>query len=267
MSRAESALRRFQSVIKNNLSPSARRIIGAVIFLLILSLLLVYVFVIRGVGIKYAKNEDGTSYSVVGMGINFNSDIEIPETYKELPVTAIGENAFSDVLGKQIKSIKIPDTVTSIGWGAFSKCEKLESITIPNGVTIIEEMTFDDCKSLKTVYLGDGVKVIENAAFRNCPSLEGVVVPRGLTRIGNEAFSYCISLQSIEIPASVSYIGEMAFYRCTSLTSAYFENWEFWRVGSDSDRYTSVSNGVLKDPGNAARLLSDEYSELTWKYR
>lgn len=267
MSRTSKALKVFQTVVKNNLSPSAKKIIGAVISLLILTIFLVYVFVIRGVGIKYALNGDGTSYSVVGMGISFKSDIEIPEAYKELPVTAIGENAFSDVLGVQIKSIKIPDTVTSIGWGAFSKCERLESVTIPYGVTVIEELTFEGCDSLKTVYLGDGVKVIGESAFRDCDALEGVVMPRGLTRIEKDAFSYCISLQSIEIPASVSYIGEGAFDNCTSLTSAYFENWEFWRVGSDSDRYTSVSNGVLKDPEMAARLLSDEYSELTWKYR
>lgn len=267
MGRARNALRKFEKIIKKNLAPSTKKIVGAVIFLLVLGLFAVYVFVIRGVGIKYALNADGSSYSAVGMGINFNADIEIPETYNGLPVTAIGESAFSDILGKQMKSVKIPDTVTSIGWGAFSGCKKLESITIPGGVTSIGVMTFEGCKSLKTVYLGDGVTEIENAAFRNCSSLEGVVMSRVLTRIGNEAFSYCESLQSIDIPSSVSYIGEMAFYNCTSLTSAYFENWEFWRVGSDSERYQSVSNGVLRDPETAARLLSDEYSELTWKYR
>ena len=267
MGRAENALRRFQSVIKNNLSPSARKIIGAAFVILILALVLVYVFVIRGVGIKYKLSDDGTSYTVAGIGISFNSDIEISETYKGLPVTAIGDNAFSDILGKQIRSIKIPETVTRIGWGAFANCKKLESVTIPYNVTVIREMTFEGCEGLKDVYLGSGVKVIENAAFRNCASLEGVFMPREITKIGEYAFSYCESLQSIEIPASVSYIGEMAFDNCTSLTSAYFENWEFWRVGSDSDRYTSVSNGVLKNPEMAAKLLSDEYSELTWKYR
>ena len=116
MSRADNSLRRFQSVIKNNLSPSARKIIGAFFIILILALVLVYVFVIRGVGIKYKLSDDGTSYTVAGIGISFNSDIEISETYKGLPVTAIGDNAFSDILGKQIRSIKIPETVTRIGW-------------------------------------------------------------------------------------------------------------------------------------------------------
>ena len=267
MGRAENALRRFQSVIKNNLSPSARKIIGAFFIILILALVLVYVFVIRGVGIKYKLSDDGTSYTVAGIGISFNSDIEISETYKGLPVTAIGDNAFSDILGKQIRSIKIPETVTRIGWGAFANCKKLESVTIPYNVTVIREMTFEGCEGLKDVYLGSGVKVIENAAFRNCASLEGVFMPREITKIGEYAFSYCESLQSIEIPASVSYIGEMAFSGCSSLTSVYFEDCYSWRVGSDSDRYTSVSNGVLKDPEMAAKLLSDEYSELTWKYR
>ena len=267
MGRAENALRRFQSVIKNNLSPSARKIIGAFFIILILALVLVYVFVIRGVGIKYKLSDDGTSYTVAGIGISFNSDIEISETYKGLPVTAIGDNAFSDILGKQIRSIKIPETVTSIGWGAFANCKKLESVTIPYNVTVIREMTFEGCEGLKDVYLGNGVKVIENAAFRNCASLEGVFMPREITRIDEYAFSYCESLQSIEIPASVSYIGEMAFFGCSSLTSVYFEDCYSWRVGSDSDRYTSLSNGVLDNQATAAKLLSDEYSGLTWKHR
>ena len=267
MSRSGKGLKTFEKLIKNNLSPSAKKMIGAIIFLLVLGLLAVYFFVIRGVGIKYALNEDGVSYSVVGMGINFNADIEISETYKGLPVTDIGDNAFSDILGKQIRSIKIPETVTSIGWGAFANCKKLESVTIPYNVTVIREMTFEGCEGLKDVYLGSGVKVIENAAFRNCASLEGVFMPREITRIGEYAFSYCESLQSIEIPASVSYIGEMAFSGCSSLTSVYFEDCYSWRVGSDSDRYTSLSNGVLDDQATAAKLLSDEYSGLTWKHR
>ena len=128
MSRSGKGLKTFEKLIKNNLSPSAKKIIGAIIFLLVLGLLAVYFFVIRGVGIKYALNDDGTSYTVAGIGINFNADIEISETYKGLPVTAIGDNAFSDILGKQIRSIKIPETVTSIGDSAFGECYGLTNI-------------------------------------------------------------------------------------------------------------------------------------------
>ena len=101
MSRAVNPLIKFQRIIKSSLSPSARKIIGAIIFLIIVGLFAIYFFVIRGVGIKYALSEDGCSYTVVGMGINFSADIEIPEIYKDLPVTAIGDNAFSDILGRQ----------------------------------------------------------------------------------------------------------------------------------------------------------------------
>jgi len=56
-------------------------------------------------------------------------------------------------------SITIPDSVTSIGRGAFRWCNSLTSITIPDGVTSIGEETFNDCSSLTAVtFLGDAPK-------------------------------------------------------------------------------------------------------------
>lgn len=46
---------------------------------------------------------------------------------------------------KSIVSVEIPDTVTSVGNGAFLGCESLQSVTIPDGVTSIGEAAFDDC--------------------------------------------------------------------------------------------------------------------------
>ncbi|MBR2042722.1 MAG: leucine-rich repeat protein, partial [Clostridia bacterium] len=54
--------------------------------------------------------------------------------------------------GKTNKDYTIPDSVTSIGWCAFSYCTSLTSVTIPDSVTSIGYRAFDDCDSLKTVY-------------------------------------------------------------------------------------------------------------------
>ena len=65
----------------------------------------------------------------------------------------------------------VPNSVTSIGDGAFSGCKSLQSVTIPNSVTKI----------------GD-------EAFFLCDSLQSVTIPNSVTSIGDYAFSYCTHL-------------------------------------------------------------------------
>ena len=116
-------------------------------------------------------------------------------------------------------SITIPNSVTSIGKGAFFGCSSLSSITIPNSVTSIGEYAFYDCSSLASVIIGNSVKSIGNEAFYNCSFLTTITIPNSVTSIGNYVFSSCSSLTSVTIPNSVTSIGEYAFYNCSSLTS------------------------------------------------
>lgn len=89
----------------------------------------------------------------------------------------------------------IPNSVTSIGDGAFSRTS-FTSITIPNSVTSI----------------GDG-------AFSNCTSLQSINIPNSVTSIGVSAFQYCTGLTSVTIPDSVTLIDMSAFWGCSGLTS------------------------------------------------
>ncbi|MBQ5752754.1 MAG: leucine-rich repeat protein, partial [Alistipes sp.] len=49
-------------------------------------------------------------------------------------------------------SVTIGNSVTTIGYAAFSSCYKLTSVTIGNSVTTIGYAAFSSCSSLKEVY-------------------------------------------------------------------------------------------------------------------
>ena len=144
-----------------------------------------------------------------------------------------------------MKSIIIPNSVTTIGAYAFSDCTELTSITIPNSVTRIEENAFSNCPNLHTIKLANeaiysiagifgkqvkecvllgGVKTIEESAFSGCTELTSITIPNSVTSIGGGAFSGCTGLTSITIPNLVTSIGGGAFQDCTGLTSITIPN-------------------------------------------
>ena len=108
-------------------------------------------------------------------------------------VTKVGDFAYS---GRGLSSIVIPESITSIGYAAFSENEDMTSITIPESVTSIG-----------------------GHAFTNCQKLTSVNIPEGVTKIGDWTFLQCYSLTSIEIPSSVTELGNLAFGLCESVTS------------------------------------------------
>ena len=63
------------------------------------------------------------------------SEVMIPSWIEELPVTSIGEEAFSDSMG--LKKITIPESVNRIEARAFAWCSSLKSVTILGNVTSI----------------------------------------------------------------------------------------------------------------------------------
>lgn len=134
--------------------------------------------------------------------------------------------------GNKRSTYIIPDSVTSIGSGAFSGCTSLAEITIPDSVTSIGEETFSGCTSLSKVTFSNNLTVIEDRTFSGCTSLTEITIPDSVTSIGYSAFSGCTSLKEITIPDSVTEIkgrvyDEMidgAFSDCTSLTKVKLSN-------------------------------------------
>lgn len=213
----------------------------------------------EGLTFWYNESTSGGSYSV-GFGISNDSrlretaeQIIIPKYYNDgingvHPVTHIGFDAFTWC--SALKTIRIPDTITSIAQFAFNHCQSLETITLPDNATFSPD-AFNYCPSLKEINISENnahyknidgiiydkdmtrlhrsvplsgikklvvpstVKVISRHAF-NGSDIEEVVLPDGLTTIEYETFGYS-ALKKVVIPESVTEIEDSAFYTCKSL--------------------------------------------------
>ena len=138
------------------------------------------------VGLDYALNEDGASYSVIGRGKCSDAELIIPEEYQGLPVTRIGVDAFwNDAI---VTSAFIPDTVTVMESYAFNGCGNLVSIRLSNSLTSIIRRTFESCANLASIEIPASVKVIESEAFRYCDKIDVIIIHNTLETIQDDAF-------------------------------------------------------------------------------
>ena len=212
---------------------------------------------IPSIGLAYTLSDDGTYYSVSGIGNCEDTDIVIPLMHNELPVKEIAYQAFYDC--DRLTSVVIPDSVTSIGDKAFHGCNSLTSVVIGDSVTSIGVLAFAGCYKLvevinhstldiqagtsnygyigyraKEVHKGES-KIVNQKGYLFYP-YQGVnyllgytgnktdlILPKNYKRETYEIYQYafynCDRLTSVVIPDSVTSIGNQAFYGCGSLIS------------------------------------------------
>lgn len=109
---------------------------------------------------------------ITGYAGELAGHLDIPSTIEGYPVTAIADSTC--MFRTNLTSLKIPDSVRSIGVDAFYLCDKLTNVVF-----------------------GNGVRNISSIAFRFCTALRDVVIPLSVTSIGNYAFSGCYSMTNV----------------------------------------------------------------------
>lgn len=190
--------------------------------LLLLVLLLTATAVVQSQDFTYTTNNGtititGPACGSVGCLVGA---VSIPSVINGLPVVSIGSDAF--FLNYGLTQVTLPDTITSIGSGAFWACG-LTSIVFPPGVTNIGLAAFSQCASLVSVTIPNGVQNIEASTFFQCSSLTNITLPSGVMSIGDSAFNGCGRLSNVTIPNSLTNIASDAFLVCSNLAGIFFK--------------------------------------------
>ena len=123
--------------------------------------------------------------------------IVIPAKINGVPVVAIGDYAF--LYCSNLKSVTIPEGVTTVGYAAFAGCSGLTSITIPDSVTEIGSFAFWECSGLKSIKIPDGVTAINSRTFAGCRGITAISIPDNVADIDSSAFSGCTGITSFDV--------------------------------------------------------------------
>lgn len=164
-------------------------------------------------------------------------DITIPLTLGGYNVVSIGASAFYG--SPTLRTLSIPDGISTISANAFAACPNLTSVEIGSTVSYIGSRAFADCTALSNVIFKGYLDNIESDAFLNTSwitssssefvmlggttllkyngNAESVTVPAGVKNIAANAFAYNTTVKEIILPDSLSKIGDNAFVHCYSL--------------------------------------------------
>ena len=191
---------------------------------------------IDGVPVTYVRGltADLTSIKLPNSLIKIKDDaFNSMDTLKSLVIdrgapnlNELGERSFSGC--SNIEELDLSNSkLTSIPEGAFAYCKNLKTIKLPSTITSIGDEAFYNCQSLTNIEGLDkcNLKSIGSAAFSNCKSLENLDFSQStFTNVPSKAFYGCSALAKITLPDTLTTIGGYAFYACYGMPQLDLSN-------------------------------------------
>ncbi|QSX09415.1 leucine-rich repeat domain-containing protein [Alkalibacter rhizosphaerae] len=173
--------------------------------------------------------------------------LKVPKSMEDLPVTSIGEWAFSN--HRDLEELILPEGMKTLGWYALSGCSRLQRIKLPQTLEVLGGSAFKNCSSLKELELPGGLQELGPHFLEGCQELSALALaedhphwkvldgilytkdgtrllaappgwngsfhsPETLKEIVGEAFWGCKGLDALFLDKSVTYVGNHAFYGC-----------------------------------------------------
>jgi len=149
---------------------------------------------------------------------NIGGSLTIPETANGYTVVKIGKYALKNL--NRMRSVTIPNTVTSIEEYAFENCNELTSLEIPASVTSIGAYAFYGLSNATSVKVAAGnprydsrdncnaiIETATNKLLFGCPV---TTIPTSVSKIGEASFGD-MNVYNLSIPSSVTEIDDYAF--------------------------------------------------------
>lgn len=143
---------------------------------------------------------------------------------------------------ENLKHIKLPDTLQSIGDYTFKDCKKLETVTLPESIISFGEGIFAGCENLKEFkgsekYVKNNGKsiIFNNTLISIIPNESDIIESRfykiyniseidsNIKILGKSCFNGYKNLKRVDIPSKISEIHDYAFEGCENLCEVHFE--------------------------------------------
>ena len=231
----------------------------------------------------------GQPYTVTAIGYSafgsLSTPINVSSVFIPATVLSIGDSAFiycdalttvtfaensqlksieraafwgSEHVHPRFKEIKIPDSVETIGNGAFYECRDLERIALPSALQTLSSVTFYNCTALSEVTFPASLKTIESSAFSGCRNLSEVKLPASLTAIQSSVFHLCINLKTVSYNGSleqwsrITADNDVLGYSCPSLVMSDY-----------TAQFILVKNGFLDPPPKTVTITKYTGTEST----
>lgn len=131
-------------------------------------------------------------------------------------VTQVGDLAFVNyfwygALTENLKTIILPNSVTSIGEGAFGGT-KITEIVLPDNIETIGDSALTGCPNLESISLSKNLKTIGIHALSG-GRLREVIIPENVTSIDSYAFSGNDELRKVlNLSNKITHLGVGVFY-------------------------------------------------------